>query len=159
MQKVKKMKVRICLCGSVWAKDTEGCWSARRRYRPEAGCSELGLKATLSLLWQNLGLRTGSKEPNPWLSTWEALIAPAGTAKCPAASWALPALTRKTPLCDHLALWDPVLVYYTNWQPNSLCTKTNYERNLSWYQTSHVFIFLHLPFALSTSQYSEQEFT
>lgn len=159
MQKVKKLKVRICLCGSVWSKDTEGCWSAKRKYRPEGGCSELGLKATLSLLWQNLELRTGSKEPNPWLSTWRALVVPAGTAKCPAARWALPAPIRKTPICDHPALWDPVLAYYTNWQQNILCAKTNYEGNQSWYQTSHVSIFLHLPFALSTSQYSEQAFS
>lgn len=122
----------------MWSKDTEGCWSAKRRYRPEAGCSRLGLKATLSLLWQNLELRTGSKEPNPWLSTWGALVAPAGTAKCPAATWALLALVRRAPICEHPALWDPVLAYYTNWQQNSLCTKTNYEGNQSWYQTSHV---------------------
>lgn len=159
MQKVKKMKVRICHYGSVWSKDTGGCWSAERRYRPEAGCSELGLKATLSLLWQNLELRIGSKELNPWLSTWGSLVDPAGTAKCPAASWALPALIRKTPGWDHPASWDPVLAYYTNWQQNSLCTKTNYEGNLSWYQTSHVSVFLHLPSALLSSQYSEQEFS
>lgn len=159
MQKVRKMKVSICHCGSVWSKDTGHCWSAKRRYRPEAGWSDLGLKATLSLLWQNLQLKTGSKEPNPWLSTWGALVATAGTAKCPAASWTLPAPIRKAPICDHPPLWDPVLVYYAKWQQNSLCTKTNYEGNLSWYQTSHVSVFLHVPSALSTSQYSEQEFS
>ena len=154
MKQARKLKGTSCLHGSVWSKGTEGCWAGNRP-RPEAGCSALGFKGALSL--QSRELRTGRKKPNPRLNTSGALLAPAGTAKCPPCPAARGTGGRLSVTILLSEILQGVLASYGNRQQNIPGMRTNYKGNRSWDQTSHASVLPHLLLALSTSQYSEQE--